>query len=254
MKKQRQAKESVFVPPAQSEPTYVIAYYDQNEDAIPLTMHNLKTLELIAQVQPTHPVITEMDVPGSAALQEGDDGDSCMRAVLPNGKAVQRMLLKFKNRKTPPDTVYIDKPVYLETPWKILMKLHELYKTVYVFEMADADENEKIRKKNMEDVEEVAEEEEEAPPPSSPPPPQSEEAGKQARELWAWFREVDMQEATHVGDAVATKCWAELKATTFEEFKSNPDKLNMLAALHCQYESFTGPPERHGGGGGGCRT
>ena len=66
----------------------------------------------------------------------------------------------------------------------------------------------------------------------------------EALSLWNWFCGLDMQEAMHIGNDEATKCWTGLKEMSKEELFRDSEKLNLLASMRIQYQSFTGRSRR----------
>ena len=72
------------------------------------------------------------------------------------------------------------------------------------------------------------------------------EQKKLAKKLWTWYRQIDMQLVTHIGNEETDQCWKTLeKAKQLKDLIENPELLNLLASLHEQYLSgFTGKAER----------
>jgi len=70
----------------------------------------------------------------------------------------------------------------------------------------------------------------------------------EAMKLWSWYREIDMQQFSHIGDETTASCWnslAKMKEMTRAEFLRDPELVNLAAAVRIQYLSaFTGRAKR----------
>ena len=69
---------------------------------------------------------------------------------------------------------------------------------------------------------------------------------KLAKELWNWYRLIDMQAVSHIGDEETDQCWKQLeKVKSVKDLIKDPELLNLVAALRQQYLSgFTGKAQR----------
>jgi len=85
-------------------------------------------------------------------------------------------------------------------------------------------------------------------PKSSAPHPRSERPAEmhraRARKLWAWYRGLDQQQFTHMGDDTISRCWTELQGINGKKVESDMSVFDSLLALQTQYLCFTGRPER----------
>ena len=64
--------------------------------------------------------------------------------------------------------------------------------------------------------------------------------------LWKWWKQVQMQTATHIGQEQVTSCWSELKAkvSTKQDLQEDLEAFGLMSALYVQYTSFTGRAQR----------
>ena len=69
---------------------------------------------------------------------------------------------------------------------------------------------------------------------------------KELSKLWKWFRDVDMQQVSHIGADETGDCWQKLSNMTYCGLQASPELQNLLAALHFQYgvDGFSGRAQR----------
>lgn len=70
------------------------------------------------------------------------------------------------------------------------------------------------------------------------------EQKKQARKRWKWFKGVDMQQVSHIGDETTSAIWENLKNLSKEEFLASSTHQDEMLQLQLQMISFTGPSKR----------
>lgn len=61
----------------------------------------------------------------------------------------------------------------------------------------------------------------------------------EARKLWAWYRSVDGQQFTHLGDDSISECWTQLQGIKRNDVEANSEVYDRLLHIQTQYMSFT---------------
>ena len=69
---------------------------------------------------------------------------------------------------------------------------------------------------------------------------------KRAKKLWSWYRQIDMQTMSHLGDAQTDACWKELSTVkSAKHLLANQRMFDLMSTLQFQYrEGFTGKADR----------